>query len=268
MKFQTSASGCLSIGVFILVGYTIYGAVGAFIGLLSGITFSYNLMKVLSGDGVRGWQVDNVTSLDPLLGLFMALVNKNSQPLREVHKQSALQVLHQYAHELDISYQRIIDRVNNWGSRQVPVRELCNRLKNRVPNRSKSRILGHLMFVSLADGRVDLDEEELLETIANELGFTNREFRALFTQVKTQFKKADYDQSNDSTSSDQSISEASAYDLLEVETGASRKKIKKKYRELARKYHPDNFQDDSPEARELAKEKMIEINEAYKTLVD
>lgn len=51
------------------------------------------------------------------------------------------------------------------------------------------------------------------------------------------------------------------YSVLGVDPGASDEEIKKVYRELARKYHPDNYQN-NPLA-DLAEEKMKEINEAY-----
>lgn len=51
------------------------------------------------------------------------------------------------------------------------------------------------------------------------------------------------------------------YEILGVSTDASDDEIKKAYRELARKYHPDNYQN-NPLA-DLAEEKMKEINEAY-----
>lgn len=51
------------------------------------------------------------------------------------------------------------------------------------------------------------------------------------------------------------------YSVLGVSPGASDEEIKKAYRELARKYHPDNYHD-NPLA-DLAQEKMKEINEAY-----
>ena len=51
------------------------------------------------------------------------------------------------------------------------------------------------------------------------------------------------------------------YSVLGVSPGASDEEVKKAYRELARKYHPDNYQD-NPLA-DLAEEKMKEINEAY-----
>ena len=51
------------------------------------------------------------------------------------------------------------------------------------------------------------------------------------------------------------------YQVLGVKPGASDDEIKRAYRELARKYHPDNYQN-NPLA-DLAEEKMKEVNEAY-----
>ena len=52
------------------------------------------------------------------------------------------------------------------------------------------------------------------------------------------------------------------YTILGVSKNASDDEIKEAYRNLARKYHPDNYGDDNP-LKELANEKMQEINTAY-----
>ncbi len=56
------------------------------------------------------------------------------------------------------------------------------------------------------------------------------------------------------------------YKILGVSPYDTDEKIKAAYRELAKKYHPDNYQE-SP-LSDLAAEKMKEINEAYDTIVD
>lgn len=55
------------------------------------------------------------------------------------------------------------------------------------------------------------------------------------------------------------------YEVLGVPRGADREKVKAAYRELAKKYHPDQYSG-SPLA-DLANEKMQEINEAYDAIL-
>ena len=52
------------------------------------------------------------------------------------------------------------------------------------------------------------------------------------------------------------------YSILGVARDATDEEVKNAYRNLARKYHPDNYADDNP-LKDLAKEKMQQINAAY-----
>ena len=56
------------------------------------------------------------------------------------------------------------------------------------------------------------------------------------------------------------------YSVLGVSRDASNDEIKAAYRELARKYHPDNYADNP--LSDLAGEKMREINEAYDEIMN
>ena len=53
------------------------------------------------------------------------------------------------------------------------------------------------------------------------------------------------------------------YQVLGIPSTATDEEVKKAYRNLARKYHPDNYHDNPLE--DLAQERMKEINEAYET---
>lgn len=55
------------------------------------------------------------------------------------------------------------------------------------------------------------------------------------------------------------------YEVLGLKDGASIEEIKKAYRELVKKYHPDRYMDNP--LSDLAEEKLREVNEAYDTLI-
>ena len=52
------------------------------------------------------------------------------------------------------------------------------------------------------------------------------------------------------------------FEVLGVSRGASDEEVKNAYRALVKKYHPDNYDNDNP-LKDLANEKMQEINQAY-----
>lgn len=56
------------------------------------------------------------------------------------------------------------------------------------------------------------------------------------------------------------------YEVLEIREGASKEEIKKAYREQVKKYHPDQYGNNP--LRDLAEEKLREINEAYDYLMN
>ena len=54
------------------------------------------------------------------------------------------------------------------------------------------------------------------------------------------------------------------YEVIGVSQSASDEEVKKAYRTLVKKYHPDRYKDNPLE--DLAQEKMQEINEAYDSI--
>lgn len=58
----------------------------------------------------------------------------------------------------------------------------------------------------------------------------------------------------------------SPYEVLGLKEGASIEEVKKAYRELVKKYHPDQYNDNP--LKDLAEEKLQEINDAYNAIME
>lgn len=58
------------------------------------------------------------------------------------------------------------------------------------------------------------------------------------------------------------------YKILGVSSSATKDEIKKRYREFAKKFHPDRFATASESEKKRAEESFREINEAYSILSD
>lgn len=58
------------------------------------------------------------------------------------------------------------------------------------------------------------------------------------------------------------------YKILEVDKNVSQSDIKKAYRKMSLKYHPDRHTSDSDEDKKLVADKFVEVNEAYSVLSD
>ena len=86
-----------------------------------------------------------------------------------------------------------------------------------------------------------------------------------YNKKKDENKNRDngYSKSNSNRSKSGNISVSEAYDILGVEGNVSDAKIKKAYRELAMKYHPDNAAALGEEAVRQSIESMKKINEAW-----
>jgi len=62
------------------------------------------------------------------------------------------------------------------------------------------------------------------------------------------------------------INKSKYYNTLGVSEGSSKEEIKRAYRTLARKHHPDRFAQESENVRNENEKKFKEINEAYENL--
>jgi len=129
---------------------------------------------------------------------------------------------------------------------EIPVREVSLQIGRNMDYSSRLQLL-HLLFnVSLADGKIDPSELDIIEKISGYLGVATADFLS----IKNMF-----------------IPETdSSYKILEIEPAASNDEIKKAYRRMAMKYHPDKVSHLGDDFRKTAEEKFKKVNEAYEKI--
>ena len=126
------------------------------------------------------------------------------------------------------------------------LREVCLQIKNNMVIHARLQLVHFLFGISKADGHVHSSEVEAIEKIADYLGVGASDFRS----IKAMF----YKDAN------------AAYKILEVKEKATDTEVKKAYRKMAVKYHPDKLTHLGEEFQKSAKEKFQKVNEAYETI--
>ena len=120
---------------------------------------------------------------------------------------------------------------------------------NQFMNYSAKLQLVHLLFdIALSDGEVHPAEQAMIERIASIFRISTADFESL---------KAPYFKNTDP---------GWAYKTLEIESTATEEEIKKAYRRMAMKYHPDKVHNLGDDMKKSATEKFRTINDAYETI--
>ena len=120
---------------------------------------------------------------------------------------------------------------------------------NQYMNYSSKLELLHLLFeIAYADGEIHPSELAAIQRIAGVFLIDRLDFESLKAPY---MKQVDRDW---------------AYKSLEIEPTATDEEIKKAYRRMAMKYHPDKVNDLGEEVKKSATDKFRSINEAYESL--
>ncbi len=123
------------------------------------------------------------------------------------------------------------------------LRSVCNQIRLNMPHPMRLQLMHYLFGIARADGVISQSELQIIEEVARHLGISHKDFASIRAMFGTD--------------------ENSAYDVLEVEKGASDAEVKKAYRKMAIKYHPDKVNDLGPEVQKAAREKFEKVQEAY-----
>jgi DnaJ like chaperone protein len=128
----------------------------------------------------------------------------------------------------------------------IPVRDVCVQISKNMDYSSRLQLM-HLLFnISVADGAINALELEAIEKMSGYLGIASSDF----ISIRNMF-----------------VPESdSSYKILEIEKIATDEEVKKAYRRMAMKYHPDKVSHLGEEFRKSAEEKFKKVNEAYEKI--
>ena len=130
--------------------------------------------------------------------------------------------------------------------KDIPVREVCEQIRYYMEHPMRLQLLYYLFGIAKADGNVDKNEIQIIETIANYLGLNAKDYESL--------KAMHYKDTE------------SAYKILEIDSSVADEEIKKAYRKMAMKYHPDKVRGLGEQHEKSANEKFIKVQEAYEQI--
>lgn len=111
---------------------------------------------------------------------------------------------------------------------------------------SKLQLLHYLFGIASADGSTHQNEIDIISSISKYMGISSSDFQSI---------KAMFVQEVDS-----------AYKILGVDSNATDDEVKKAYREMAKKYHPDKVAYLGEDVRKSAEQKLQEVNDAYEKI--
>ena len=111
---------------------------------------------------------------------------------------------------------------------------------------TRLQIIHFLMGVSNADGSVSQSELSKIKQIAAALGIRSVDLES----IKAMFVK----------------STGNAYRILDITPSATDAEVKKAYRSMAKKYHPDKLQSKDPALIKGAQEKFQQVQQAYEKI--
>ena len=130
-----------------------------------------------------------------------------------------------------------------------PLDELCHECKLNFDHSIHLLLIELLYHVANADGTISNSEVSLIETIIQKLDISEFEHN----QIKSKYNMS-------------STSKENHYAILGIEEGATQDKIRKAYKEAAKKFHPDAVQHLGDDFRRVAEKKFKEITTAYNYL--
>ena len=225
------------------------------VGILLYISFTSLYSAFFSHKRVRVHTYNQHDFSESLLILCAAVIKADGH-----FKRSELDYLRDYftrslgsaqAHQSLLRLNEIMDENYN-------IESVCYTLRSRSSINERLLIVQFLFGLADADGELHPLEVAEIQRIASAMGVSNSDYES----IKSMFVGG-YNRSYNSAGPRPTRDINNDYKILEISPEASDDEVKKAYRTLAKKYHPDRVAHLGDEMKKQAEEKFARLSEAY-----
>lgn len=231
-----------------ILGYFLFRFPGAIIGFLFG-SFIDNFTS--SGGGAqtvfRDMTRQSVSPADfelNLLSLCSIVIKADGRVSQSEMDYVRQYFVSTYGKEKSNAIFRTFNEINK--KREISAQRICAFMTQRTRYEVRLQLLHFLFGIAQADGSVSNSEVNKIREIAGYLRVSLRDFES----IKAMFIKT----ANNS------------YKILEIEKTATDAEVKKAYRTMAKKYHPDRVNTKDEAIKKGAEEKFKQVQKAYETI--
>jgi DnaJ like chaperone protein len=227
------------------LGWAVGGPIGAIFGFVLGSMFdggseAVQTRRIGSGYSGRTTAGGYVMSL---LVLTAAVMKADGKVLKSELDYVKKFMVHNFG---EASATEAVRMLGDLIKQTIPVNEVCNQIKQNMNYSARLQLLHFLFGIAQADGEVAVNEKEIIAFISREMGLTDKDFES----IQAMFVP--------NTEGD--------YKILEIETTATDEEVKKAYRRMAMKFHPDKVSHLGDDFQKAAHEKFQSVNKAYENI--
>lgn len=220
------------------LGWALGGPIGALLGFAFGALFDSATSSIQIGEKRPTTQPGDFSV--SLLILSAAVMKADNKVLK-----SELDYVKQFLNAQfgDAQAQQMLKILRDLLKQDFDLREVSMQIRTFMDYASRLQLLHYLFGIALADDHSHPDEIRMIDLISNYLGIKQNDLDS----IKAMFIK----------------DQESAYKILEVSPESTDDEVKKAYRKMAAKYHPDKVAHLGPDVQKSAKEKFQKLNQAY-----
>jgi DnaJ like chaperone protein len=236
----------------LLIGYTFFGFFGALIGFAVGAMFDsrskFEWDESFTGENYfnasHAYQQSRTGDFaSSLLVLTAAVMKADGRVLKTELEYVKQFYSRQFGEE---KTKALIFTLRDILKQPLQTREIAHQIRYQMQYHSRLQLLHYLFGIADADKNITEAELRVIGQIAGYLGVS----QADLASIKAMFIRQ--------TDSD--------YKILEIEQSVSDEEVKKAYRAMAKKYHPDKVSHLGPEVKKQAEGKFRMVQEAYENI--